>query len=181
MQILRELNFPKLITPPLALTIGVFDGVHIGHQAVFKRLKEKGATTACLTFENHPVEYFSKKPISLICGVEERLRRIEKEGVDIVFLLTFNQELGRQSAEEFLRNIKKVYPFQFLILGYDALFGKNREGTQDKVKSLQKILDFEVEYIPPVCDAQGPISSSRIRALLKEGKSEQVSKLCIYT
>ncbi|MDR3624006.1 MAG: FAD synthetase family protein [Chlamydiales bacterium] len=173
MHVLKTLCSPnKELTNPIALSIGVYDGLHEGHIAVLQRLKEAAGpkgTTIVISFNNNPAEIIKGQSVFPIYSNEERIALFELLKIDILFLIPFTEEIAKQSAEQFLKEIKHYLSFSHLILGYDAVLGNKREGTQEKIISLSKSLDFEVEYLPPVCDQSGPISSTRIRLLIQAG------------
>lgn len=180
MRIFKELVELKNLKEPISITIGIFDGVHKGHRAILKRLKEvtkEKGTAIVLSFSNHPLEVLQEHNIPLINTLEERITLFEKEGIDILFLIPFTKEIAKQSAEEFLKNLKATCSFTNLILGFNAVLGKKRGGTPEKVKELGTFLNFNVEYLPPICDEEGPISSTRIRKLIKEGRSQDARAL----
>lgn len=159
---------------PLAITIGNFDGVHKGHQALLQRVhhiaKENKGYSAAITFKNHPSSILRPSAsIPLVCTLEHRLKLIENEGIDFLVLLEFTKEFSEQSAEVFLKTIRTHLPFTALILGPDATLGKNKEGNHAKIEALSHDLQFKVEYLSSYLVNQTPVSSSKIRELIQAG------------
>lgn len=180
MEIIRPLT--EKTTEPTVLTIGNFDGVHLGHQKILKHVKEvsaqKNAKSCVLTFENHPSTILRpEEPIPLLCSLKHRLKLIEEQGIDRVILLPFTKELSEYSAETFLKKIQEMLPLTDLILGYDSTIGKAREGDQNTVKALAQTLHFSVEYVAEEKLGDMVISSSAIRSFLQKGDLQMVKNL----
>ncbi len=166
---------------PIGLSIGSFDGVHLGHQALFRFLRQKVSsqgTVAALTFANHPSQLFNgHTPTLQLCTLEHKLKLFKELGIDLVILIEFNAEFAKQPFDAFLKELKQGIPFSFLALGEDACFGKDRQGKPDAVKALAPLLDFEVKYLNKMLWKDQPISSGRIRKALQEGNLAEVSAL----
>lgn len=161
---------------PIALTIGMFDGVHLGHQKIFQELKKYG-TTVVLTFSNHPSEVLRSQKPSLLCSLDEKLRRLEKCSIDYAVVLPFTQELAAQPYDVFLRTLKKRLPFSTLVLGKGAAFGHKNRGDEAHVKLLEGKLEFKAVYLDKQISNDQEISSKRIRELILSGQHEQASAL----
>ncbi|NGX61189.1 MAG: Riboflavin biosynthesis protein RibF [Chlamydiae bacterium] len=162
---------------PLALTIGMFDGVHLGHQKILSTLKEIQGEATLLTFSNHPISLLQSMPLLSITSLSHRLALIEKEGIDTTFLLPFTHSLSQLSPKAFLEMIRKHIPFTHLILGHDAVFGKDRLGTQSHVEDLARLMGFSLTYLAPVTIDDAPISSSRIRETLAKADFKKTASL----
>lgn len=171
MKIQNNFNF-QLSLEPVALTIGNFDGVHLGHQAVLKRLKTSASQTVVLTFSNHPAEVLHHATIPRLTTLPHRLALLEQIGIDQVMLIPFTQEFAKQSAETFLTLLKKHIPFTHLILGYDAVIGHDRKRD---LQQLCGTLDFSLEYLPPITHQAQIISSSLIRKHIQNGELDLAS------
>lgn len=175
----------KEISPqdkPVVLTIGNFDGMHLGHQALLKRLleisKQQKALSAVLTFSNHPSKVLRPThPTPLLCTVEHKMLLLEQAAVDLTILVPFTKEFSEQSPDVFLNKIKHSLPFQTLLLGSDAHIGKNREGDKKTVTTLAKTLGFEVEYFPDIENDGQRVSSTLIRESIREGHQKQAETL----
>lgn len=163
---------------PLIVTMGNFDGVHLGHQHVLQRVvalaKEQNRPSGAITFKNAPSEVLHpEKRIENLCNLKQKIEMIEQLGIDSLFLLEFTKEFSRQSPGEFLTKL----PISHLILGHDARFGKDREGDRDLVLKLSKELRFSVEYLPPLTLDGVIVSSSAIRHMIKEGRLSEAKNM----
>jgi len=163
------------------MTIGNFDGVHLGHQKILHRLRDKvgqDGSVCVFTFSNHPSHVLpGRDPAPLISSKELKLEMLEKSGVDIVYCIPFSLELAGMSYAEFLQTLKKNCPFDFLVLGEGACLGKKREGTPERVTELGKRLDFQAEYLTKMQDEGNAISSRKIRELILKGNLKEASLL----
>lgn len=165
-----------------ALTIGVFDGVHLGHKHLISRLREKasesGLLSGVITFYSHPEEVLGKKDrVPYLTGVDEKVRLLKEEGVDIVVPLAFTPELAGLSAGEFTGLLRTHLRMRALVIGPDFAMGKNREGTFEVLARLGAENGFSVSAVKPVEKKGGTVSSTAIRRALKKGDMEKVSAL----
>lgn len=153
--------------PKTALTLGSFDGVHLGHQVLFQALKETNSTTTVITFTNSPLQILSPdfRFSGFLCSLEERLSRIEKAGMDFVICLPFTQEIARLSYEDFL----SPFSLSHLILGEGAAFGARKQGTAEAIRALAKQRHFQVHYLPKLLIDGAAVSSRRIREAILKG------------
>ena len=158
------------------VTVGSFDGMHLGHRAVVDQLLERarggGRQAVLVTFEPHPASVLDPEnaPPRLTLG-PEREELLAELGLDRAVILRFDGELAAMSAEQFVREILLArYEMRELVLGQDHGFGRGREGDRNSLPGLGARLGFGVTVVPPVPDAGGtPISSSRIRSALGAG------------
>ncbi len=176
-------DIPKLHSP-CVLSIGTFDGLHLGHLSLLYKAREitksglNPGTLAVLTFSNHPSELFTPKKVSpRLSSPEHKLQLFQEHGVDLVISLTFNRSLSEKPYDHFLKWIKDSVPFSHLVLGSDALFGKNRDGSPEKVINLGNLLSFKAAYHPKFEYQGEPISSSLIRKHVTDGNLEIASKM----
>lgn len=175
-------NFEKVSvqSKPVALTIGTFDGVHLGHQSVLNRLKEvaieQRGTCAVVTFDNHPSEILRGQKTKSICTLDHKTRLIEQHQIDCLLLLTFSQSIADLTAELFIEHIRTFYRFSHLVLGHDASFGKDRRGDYMTIKKIAEQLNFTVEYLPQTKVDETTVSSSRIRTALEHGDFHTTNK-----
>ncbi len=186
MQIIRNLNkiknaLPQLAIPQLALAIGNFDGVHLGHMSIINEIKkiakEKNISSAILTFEPHPVAFFQpdKARDFRITNLAQKLKIFKEQQIDYVIILPFNQNLANIEAYDFIQKILvKSLNVKSLVIGYDFIFGKNREGNFSLLEKESKKFDFARRFdlmeISALKKSQEICSSSFIRKLLKDGK-----------
>lgn len=164
------------------LTIGVFDGVHIGHKYLISRLKEQAQERALLsgivTFNQHPLEVLSPETkLSYLTDIPEKTMLLQNEGVDFVAVLSFTTELAQLSAPQFLNLLKKHLRMQGLVIGPDFALGKRREGDIENLNNLGKKMNFSVTVMPPVKINGDVVSSTAIRQALANGEIAKVHKL----
>ena len=163
-------------TQPCSLTIGTFDGVHIGHRKIIQRLvknaREKNHLAVVLTFFPHPRMVLQKDiSIRLIDTLNEKQQLLADLGVDVLVIHPFSKEFSRQSADEFTRDILvQSFNIAHLIIGYDHRFGRNREATVDDLINAGSTYGFSVEKIEAQDIASVNVSSTKIRNALEEGK-----------
>jgi len=177
------------ITKPFdnaVITIGNFDGVHIGHQALFHEVIEKAeainGTSIAMTFNPHPVRVLKQNGHPpLITVHEQKTELIEKTGIDVLICIPFTVDFASISARNFVRDLLvKRIGMKAIVVGKDYTFGKNREGNLDFLKRCAKEYDFEVivaDWIPISNNLQGRISSTKIRELVTDGKVTEAQQL----
>jgi riboflavin kinase/FMN adenylyltransferase len=164
-----------------ALTIGTFDGVHLGHRQLLQDLKAMAATgdllSAVLTFRNHPRLVLNPgTQIQYITTLEERVSLIKDLGIDLVIAVNFTKELSLLSAHEFVSLLSDSLKMRGLVVGPDFALGNRREGDIPVLKRLGEDMGFRVELVEPVTD-EGSINSSRIRRLISQGDVENASRM----
>jgi riboflavin kinase / FMN adenylyltransferase len=186
MKILHNLlDIPKLEGqyPEIGLTIGNFDGVHLGHRQLLKQIKEdcakKNLKFVVLTFVPHPQKILQpEKERFLITSYEQRRKLLKNLGVDYLVELGFTRDFSTLSPEAFLKHYLLNYPgLRDFYLGYDFAFGANKQGDFDLVKSICKPLQVEVAIQPKYEFNQKVVSSSLIRDRLITGKIDEVEEL----
>ena len=159
-----------------SLTIGTFDGVHIGHRKIIKRLvksaREKGHLAVVLTFFPHPRMVLQKDTsIRLIDTLKEKEQLLADLGVDVLVIHPFSKEFSRQTADEFTRDILvQSFGIDHLIIGYDHRFGRNREETVEDLINAGTTYGFSVEKIEAQEIASVNVSSTKIRTALEKGQ-----------
>ncbi|MCX6003586.1 MAG: bifunctional riboflavin kinase/FAD synthetase [Chloroflexi bacterium] len=166
----------------MLLTIGVFDGVHLGHRHLISKLVElarkQNLLSGVITFRKHPRELFSPQmSLPYLTTIAEREQLLKKQGVDTVVVLPFDKELSRLNAREFVGLLKKHLRMRGLVVGPDFALGKNREGNVDTLRSLGKETDFAVTIVPPRKIDGEIVSSTAIRNALTEGDMGKVTRL----
>lgn len=159
-----------------AVTLGVFDGVHLGHRQIIKELvqaSKKEGIDGCflVTFDPHPlVVTHSKITPPMLTTIEERVALLSQFDLDGVVVLPFDDELANLDYRKFLdRYLLKPFDMRLLVLGYDCYFGRNREGSPDKVGAESNKLGIEVKVVPAYRSNDEIVSSTRIRNALIEG------------
>jgi riboflavin kinase/FMN adenylyltransferase len=169
-------------TQPRALTIGNFDGVHLGHQAMLTSLKAAAKRlnlpAAVLTFEPHPREFFSPEAApARLTTLREKLELLEAQGVDEVFVLRFNQALAQTSATDFIRQLLvEQLQTRWLLVGDDFRFGSGRSGDFETLAQAGKNLGFECHSMESYSHQGERVSSSAVRALLAQGQMEHAAQ-----
>lgn len=176
MKILYNINdFPA--TENAIVTIGTFDGVHLGHQAIFKQMKDDAGKingrTVVITFHPHPriVLGLDSEKLRFINTQEKKISRIEAAGIDYLIIISFTPELASLSAEDFISKYvyEMVRPVK-IVTGYDHHFGKNREGSFNLLSRMGEKLGFEVERVSAQYVNNLNASSTRIRKMLEAGE-----------
>lgn len=171
---------------PLALSLGMFDGVHLGHQSILSALKQRakaeGLKTAILTFWPHPRVYFApQEELRLLSSLEEKARLISSMGIEEFYVQEFNDAFRNLSGEAFVREVLvEKLNVKHLIVGYDHVFGKNRSGNFALLEKLGPELGFVVEQMEAVNLHEKTISSTKIRNLLLEGNIQEANRMLGY-
>ncbi len=172
---------------PLALSLGMFDGVHLGHKSIIDELIKVGGEnhleTAVLTFWPHPRFVFNpSENLKLLNTLEEKTFLMEKYNIENLFLKEFDEEFRNLTGEEFVRQIlvDKLH-VKYLIIGYDHSFGKNKSGNFELLQKLSQELDFEVEQMEAINIHENNISSTKIRKALLEGNIREANEMLGYS
>jgi riboflavin kinase/FMN adenylyltransferase len=166
----------------MLLTIGVFDGVHLGHKHLIAKLKElaqkQGDLSGVITFSQHPREVLSPQTrLPSLTGLEQRLALLQDEGVDIVIPLPFTPRIANLSPKQFLSLLKEYLKVKGLVVGPDFALGKDRQGDIDALRQLGKEMGFSVTVVPPLRIGGEVVSSTAIRKALADGDMEKAQKL----
>lgn len=167
---------------PTAVTIGNFDGVHRGHQAVLADMRDaaqaRGLTSLAVTFDPHPaLVHHPQSAPAQISGLEERLARMALTGIDAVLVQTYTEEFAHQSAEAFVREyLVGCLGAKLIMVGRDVRFGWENAGDIDTLVSLGRNFDVEVIAIDDVGNG-GRYSSTAVRRLIGEGKIKEANAM----
>jgi len=156
------------------LTIGVFDGVHRGHQEILSNLTagahHNDAPAVVLTFWPHPAVVLGKRyDLKTLTTPEERAELLGAQGVDVVITQPFTPDFAKLSAEDFMRRVTRRLGLHSLWIGYDFALGHNREGDLERLTELGKEFGYEVQAIDAVKNGGDVLSSSLIRKRIREG------------
>lgn len=164
------------------LTIGTFDGVHLGHQEIARRLvagaKADGATAVVLTFHPHPAVVLGKrKDPFYLTSTEERAILLGELGVEVVITHAFDKRVAATPAYDFVETLHRNLTIKRLLIGHDFALGRNRAGDLPALKRFGKELGYSVDVMPPVMLGETRVSSSQIRQALWEGDVGQAALL----
>ncbi len=181
MQVLRRI--PERATQPSVLTIGNFDGVHRGHQALLELLVERaralGAAATVLTFEPHPREYFSPETApTRLASMRDKLLQLAAHGVDRTIVCRFDARFAAMSAEDFVKDmLVRGLDLRHLIIGDDFRFGARRQGDFALLQREGARAGFGVEAMPTLTHDGVRVSSSAVRAALADGALDRAAGL----
>lgn len=164
------------------LTVGNFDGVHVGHREIFHCVVEKAnelkGTPAVLTFNPHPQHFFSRGEPPLITDFERRAELIASCGIEVLFVAGRTKDFYEMSAEDFVTEVLvKSLKMKYIFVGHDFTFGKGRTGNIDLLMSLGRHLGFGVEEKAAVSVEGMIVSSTMVRNLVQAGNVAQAAKL----
>jgi len=158
------------------LTVGVYDGVHRGHQEILRRVTA-GSPSVVLTFHPHPASVLGGHEIKCLTTPDERADLLAAQGVDVVITEPFTRDLASVSAYEFMSRLKRHLGLAHLFIGYDFALGKGREGNAARLSEIGRELGYTVEVVPAVGDESGVISSTEIRKLVSRGDLAEAALL----
>ena len=166
----------------MLLTIGVFDGVHLGHQYLISQLvaqaRQQNLLSGVITFRHHPQEVLQPETkLPFLTDLIERSDLLSNEGVKVIIPLSFTAESARLSAREFLSLLKRYLRLRGLVIGPDFALGRNREGKADALRALGQEMDFSVTVVPAVIKDGEVVSSTTIRKALANGDMKRVRSL----
>lgn len=181
MQIFTDKNWSELVISPSsfqnwALTIGNFDGVHLGHQFLIEKLKKfakkEKINSGILTFSTHPKKILTNQEIFEIYGLKQKTQLLKENQPHSIFFLRFHQKMAKTSATDFITALKEKISIKYFFVGYDFFFGKNREGNIDLLKKI--VGEKKVIQVAPL-KKEKILSSSMIRQTLLKGDFKSAS------
>ena len=184
MEVIRSLAACRAPAEGAAVTIGAFDGVHLGHQALLRLVRERGRarglSTALVTFDRHPALVVRPESApKLLTTLEQKLELLGATGlVDEAVVLTFDEERRNESAEEFVKEVLvDCLGARLVVVGADFHFGRDRRGNVELLRRMGDDLGFEVVGLDLVSDGPAVYSSTLVRQRLAEGAVEQAAAL----
>ena len=162
--------------------VGFFDGVHLGHASLMRQLKDtaesRGETALAITFDRHPRTVIQSGFIpELLISTEEKRRLLTAAGADECIILPFNQQLASMTAREFLELVRDTYQVHTLLVGYDHRFGRPQGETFADYERMGREIGIDVLHGEPFLVDDVPVSSSRIRRSLTEGRVDEAKRL----
>lgn len=174
-------SLPEIPLQNSWLAIGVFDGVHRGHQQIIHRLTAgahaNDAPAVVLTFDPHPAKVFGRGEIKLLTLPDERAELFASIGVDVVITHPFSKDVANTTAFDFMVQLKQRLGLANLVLGYDSTVGRDREGNAARLTEIGSELGYGVEVISALSDESGVISSTEIRKLIATGNVVEAARL----
>jgi len=164
------------------VTIGNFDGVHLGHQLLFSevvgRAHSLNGTSIVVTFDPHPLKVLRPESIRLISTTQQKIELIERAGIDVLIIIPFDREFASTSANRFVDEILiKTIGVKELIVGYDYAFGRGRQGNIEFLKAMGKQEGFPVTVVEPYYEKGMLVSSTKIREFVAMGRMRDVRTL----
>jgi riboflavin kinase/FMN adenylyltransferase len=177
MEVLRDMAACPVPVAGSAVTIGAFDGVHLGHRAVIEEVRRRASTLGCptavVTFDRHPAAVVRPESApKLLTDTDQKLERLAVAGVDYTLVLHFDEDRSHESAEDFVNEVLVgCLRARLVVVGEDFHFGRNRGGNVELLRRMGPNLGFEVEGLTlvPVPGFEGPVSSTAIRRALESG------------
>lgn len=177
-------NLPVFNKP--VVTIGTFDGVHKGHKKIIAQLKqeaqERGGETVIITFKQHPRNVVAdNKPVQLLNTLEEKIDLLQKENIDHLIVVDFNESFSEQTAEAYIQDflVDKIHP-SCIIIGYDHKFGKDRSGNYSMLEAYGKKYGFDVKEINAETVKDVAVSSTKIRNAILNNDISSANDLLGY-
>ncbi len=181
---MRTIAGSEAIGQPLTrpvLTVGNFDGVHLGHRAIIDTVVQRAlsldGTSVVYSFDPHPRRILNPENApKLLTTLDQKIELLEQAGVDVLIVEPFSLEFAKTPAEDFIRQSiqARIVPLEVYV-GYDFHFGRDREGSMRTLTEMGPLLGFAVTIIPEVTMEQGDVNSTRLRELLGEGRVETAS------
>jgi riboflavin kinase / FMN adenylyltransferase len=182
----KRLNFPHKLDrndfPPLAMALGYFDGVHMGHQQVIleakKQAEEQDFRSAVMTFDPHPSVVLgkSKKHVQYITPLSDKIKIIEELGIDYLFIVHFTPEFANLLPQEFIDQYVIGLNVKHVVAGFDYSYGRMGKGTMETLPFHSRD-QFSYSVVPKLAQGEEKVSSTRIRHLLNEAKVNELPDL----
>lgn len=183
MRIIENTNIPTEIIEPLVLTIGNFDGVHIGHRALLQKVVDEAerlnAVPAAITFVPHPLKVLLHNPeIKLLTSAQHKVKLIEQSGIELLIRLKFDETLARTPARDFVMNyLCKDLRIRTLVVGHDYTLGHKKEGNLGFLQDIGRRAGFDMIEVAPVDVDDRLVSSTNIRECLLNGDIAMANKM----
>lgn len=164
-----------------ALTIGMFDGVHRGHQRALATLvraaRDRGATPVVMTFDPHPAQVLRGRAPPLLSAPAERYARLAELGAEFVIVQPFDLAFSEQTPEAFLGRVCDGRKLVALVMTAESAFGRDRTGMLPRIREVARAMDFDVLEVPRVTAEGGTLSSTRLRGMIADGRMGEARRL----
>lgn len=186
MKVYRSLEQLPVFTKAV-ITIGTFDGVHLGHQQIIKQLlqeaKATGGESVLISFYPHPRKILQpERNIAQLTTLEERIELLKQQGLDNLVVVQFNKQFSEQTAQQYIKDfLVDLFHPSLIIIGYDHKYGNNREGDYVLLEQMGETFNYVVEEIPQQLLNEVAVSSTKIRDALQNGKIETANQLLGYS
>jgi riboflavin kinase/FMN adenylyltransferase len=185
MQLIRNFLSSNLVINKQVITIGNFDGVHLGHQQLINTTvniaKQESLIPTIMSFEPHPNLYFNRQLNNFrIISFSDKFQKIKDLGIKKFYIAKFDNGFSNLAPEDFINHILNKLNIKHIVIGYDFIFGKNREGNINVLKNLAEKYNFKITQISCLKESDTVLSSSNIRKFIKEGNVEAASKMLGY-
>ena len=182
MQIIRGIeNIPTLHNA--VVTVGAFDGVHLGHQRILEEVKAQatqiGGVSVVLTFDPHPQQVLCPTyNLLLLNSIEEKITFIEQAGIDCLLIIPFTLQFAQLSAEQFIRDIVVAkIGAKVMVMGLDHAFGKNRQGNRENMSELGQKLDLKMVQVEELTIDNQVVRSTAIRRFIQNGEKAKAEAM----
>ncbi|HID92751.1 MAG TPA: bifunctional riboflavin kinase/FAD synthetase [bacterium (Candidatus Stahlbacteria)] len=176
MKVFYSIDETEGLVPPTAFTMGTFDGIHVGHQAVIREVTRKG-NGMVLSFDPNPKEVLLQEKFALLTNIDEKKAIFEQMGVSYLLIMSFDRNIANMQPDAFIEWLHTHIKFKEFIIGYNHRFGRGRSGDFELLSSLGEKLGFKIKRVPLIMLNGAPVSSTRVRNLLGEGKVATVKEL----
>ena len=169
----KEFSEGKTQLPPVALTIGTFDSLHVGHQRLIRGVVENGydALAAVCTFQQNPASVLGSRPFpGNILSLPQKIEKLESLGVAVVVLIDFSPEISKLTGKSFFQLLASRLDVKKLVVGYDFHMGRGRDTNAQELVGILTGSGTELEIVPATLYREEVVSSSRIRTMIQEGR-----------
>ncbi len=179
MQIFKSWQQIHKIKDPIHITIGNFDGLHLGHRELIRQVKEMAGDdkTALLSFDPHPRELFGDGEFKYLADANETAEILESLGLDFWLSLPFTDIISKLSPAEFIDTLRSGLNLQGIVVGFNFHFGNKGSGDAEFLKAYGEVLGLKTSIVPPIMDGDRIVSSTLIRKMLEEGNIEDANRL----
>ncbi len=165
---------------PSVISVGTFDGFHLGHQSILEKMKtlarSEQLNTTIVTFAPHPRKVLTGQPVSILTTLREKLQIFEELGIDQTVVIPFTREFAAKTSREFVAEVLvRRLGVRHIVIGHDHHFGRNREGSYENLARLGREFGFTPHQVAPLKKNGEVVSSSRIRELVKSGDVEKAA------